>query len=126
MGVVREIKILKKFSDDIKLGQTVATLEQREKMEQAIDNLMAWTDKWGIAFNVIKCKVMHFGFNNPCHTYMYNERTTAGRDGGGEGYRCHCHAVLVTIRTVRQSGKDFSHSAEANKSNSTHNMSGRI
>lgn len=51
-GVVREIKILKKISDDIKMGKTVATLEQREKMQQAIDNLMAWADKWG---NGIQC-----------------------------------------------------------------------
>jgi hypothetical protein len=126
MGVVREIKIPKKLSDDIKMGQTVATLEQREKKQHAIDNLIAWADKWGIAFNVAKCKVMHFGFNNPCHTFMYHERTTAGRDGGGEGYRCHCHAVLATIRTVRQSGKDCRQSDGANESNSTHNMSGRI
>ena len=27
---------------------------------------------WDMLFNVKKCKVFHFGFNNPCYTYYMN------------------------------------------------------
>ncbi len=63
------IELLKKFTDDTKLGHTAATPEDRKTLQLALDNLCDWSDKWGMAFNLKKCKVMHMEFNNLGHVY---------------------------------------------------------
>ncbi len=68
-SAARLIKILKKFADDTKLGQTAATPEDREKLQQTLDDLCERGRTWGMVFNVKKCKVMHLGFNNTCQEY---------------------------------------------------------
>jgi hypothetical protein len=82
------IDLLRKFADDTKLGHTVATEEGRERMQEALANLCEWGQKWGMDFNVAKCKVMHLGFNNPCHSYSMNgqvlEESSVERDIGVE------------------------------------------
>ncbi len=35
----------------------------------ALDQLCTWADKWGMVFNVGKCKVMHMGHQNPAFNY---------------------------------------------------------
>jgi hypothetical protein len=61
--VVDFIVLLKKFVDDMKLGQT-ATPERQARMQEAIDRLCEWARAWGMQFNEMKCKVMHVGHNN--------------------------------------------------------------
>jgi hypothetical protein len=39
-GAALLIDILRKFSDDTKLGQTVGTLEERYRLQMALDNLL--------------------------------------------------------------------------------------
>jgi hypothetical protein len=48
-----QIEILKKLSDN-----TV-------KLRRAIDGMLEWAEKYGMAFNVVKCKVMHLGLGIP-------------------------------------------------------------
>jgi hypothetical protein len=48
--VVRQINILKKFADDTKLGKTVRVEKDREDLQDALDKLCAWADKWGMVF----------------------------------------------------------------------------
>ena len=67
--VERLIALLRKFADDTKLGQRVKTQEQAQLLQRALDELCEWADTWGMRFNVKKCKVMHFGHNNPRHNY---------------------------------------------------------
>ncbi len=62
---------IKKFADDTKVYRIVNSLEDREKLQKALDNLCSWTAKWGIEFNTAKCKVMHIGNHNP-QQYMMN------------------------------------------------------
>jgi ribonuclease P/MRP protein subunit RPP40 len=38
-GAARLIEILRKFADDTKLGQTMSTDEDKERLQQALDNL---------------------------------------------------------------------------------------
>ena len=45
------------------------TLEDKEKMQRALDGLVEWSATWGMEFNVAKCKVMHVGPKNPGHVY---------------------------------------------------------
>ncbi len=54
-----------KFADDTKGAKTIKSVMDREKMQEALDCLCDWADKWGMAFNIAKCKVMHLGRNNP-------------------------------------------------------------
>ena len=37
-----------------------------------ITELLNWADKWGMLFNIKKCKVMHIGRSNPLYTYYMN------------------------------------------------------
>jgi hypothetical protein len=84
--VVRQINILKKFADDTKLGKTVQVEKDREELQEALDQLCIWAEKWGMVFNVAKCKVMHMGHHNPAFNYTMNghvlEETKEERDIG--------------------------------------------
>ena len=64
------VEIIKKFSDDIKIGNSMVNMEDKQKMQEALDNLCLWADTWGMAFNTKKCKVMHMGRNNPNHQFV--------------------------------------------------------
>ena len=78
--------ILKKFADDTKLGKKVSTDEDRQELQDALDKLCEWADKWGMEFNVSKCKVMHMGHNNPAFSYTMKghqlEKTREEKDIG--------------------------------------------
>ncbi len=67
--------ILRKFVDDSKLGQTVEKDEDRARLQEALDKLCSWAAKWGMVFNVAKCKVMHMGSRNPGYSYTMNNQT---------------------------------------------------
>jgi Reverse transcriptase (RNA-dependent DNA polymerase)/Endonuclease-reverse transcriptase len=64
------VEILLKFADDTKVGQTIRTEQDRAAMQAALDRLCKWTEDWGMSFNVAKCKVIHFGRNNPEFEYQ--------------------------------------------------------
>ena len=34
---------------------------------------MGWSEEWEMKFNVNKCKVKHFGYNNPSYKYLMND-----------------------------------------------------
>ncbi len=70
--MVSQINTLKKFANDTKLGKTVQTEQDREEFQEALDQLCAWADKWGMMFNVGKCKVMHMGHQNPAFNNTMN------------------------------------------------------
>jgi hypothetical protein len=85
-GVVRQINIIRKFADDTKLGKKVKTEKDREELQEALNQLCAWAERWGMEFNVGKCKVMHAGFHNPGFSYEMNgqllETSSEERDIG--------------------------------------------
>jgi len=64
-----DVKIVK-FADDTKGGKVVVNTEDRDKLQQALDGLCDWADKWGMSFNLEKCKVMHVGIHNPAYEYF--------------------------------------------------------
>jgi len=61
--------IIAKFADDTKGAKIIRGPEDREKLQTALDCLCAWAHKWGMSFNVAKCKVLHVGRNNPQYEY---------------------------------------------------------
>jgi hypothetical protein len=78
--------ILCKFADDTKLGRMVRADKDREELQEALDRLCDWAGKWGMMFNISKCKVMHVGHANPGYEYTMEgqklERTVEERDIG--------------------------------------------
>ena len=85
-GSAAAVEIVRKFADDTKIAQPIRSPEDKVRLQAALDELTGWADKWGMAFNVQKCKVMHVGHANPGHTYtMCNkqlETTEEERDIG--------------------------------------------
>ena len=61
-----------KFADDTKTINRADTIEGREKLQDCINRMFDWSNRWSMTFNVPKCKVVHFGHNNPCHNYVMN------------------------------------------------------
>jgi Reverse transcriptase (RNA-dependent DNA polymerase)/Endonuclease-reverse transcriptase len=62
-------QILKKFADDTKIAQILNSPNAAGELQATLDRLSAWATKWGMAFNVAKCHVMHIGRHNPRHKY---------------------------------------------------------
>jgi hypothetical protein len=51
------------------MGQRMANQEDRKTLQKALDDLCDWADRWGMEFNIPKCKVMHMGHQNPEHKF---------------------------------------------------------
>jgi hypothetical protein len=64
-----EVKLVK-FADDTKGGKVIETMDDRDKLQRALDCLCDWAEKWGMSFNLAKCKIMHVGPHNPGYEYF--------------------------------------------------------
>ena len=58
-----------KFADDTKLGGRVISSEDCNKIQDDLNKLSDWSEKWLMSFNTDKCKVMHIGDKNPKFIY---------------------------------------------------------
>ena len=103
------VELIKKFADDTKIGQSVGCMDGVEKLQVALTELCKWSEDWGMEFNVKKCKVMHFGHNNPHHVYHMNgavlEETAEEKDVGvtvscSLKPAAHCARAARTARAV--------------------------
>jgi hypothetical protein len=63
----------KLFADDTKVISMIKSQEDNLNLQNDINELNKWSNEWLIKFNEKKCKVMHFGKNNPNHEYKINE-----------------------------------------------------
>ena len=67
------IEILNKFADDTKMGNKIITDEDYTKIQKTLDELVHWSNEWGMKFNEKKCTVVHFGGKkNKEHVYYMN------------------------------------------------------
>ena len=57
------------FVDHTKL---FTTTDQTNTLQEDLNNLMKWAKLWELTFNVIKCKVIHYGQNSPENDYIMN------------------------------------------------------
>ena len=62
-----------KFADDTKVICAIEKEENGATLQADLDKLLDWSNKWQMQFNLEKCKVMHFGYNNPCLEYTMGE-----------------------------------------------------
>ena len=61
--------ITQMFADDTKIFSPVGNTEDREKLQNDLDSLCVWSDKWQLRFNAIRCKVLHIGSTNQHYKY---------------------------------------------------------
>jgi len=57
-GLINE---LLKFADDTKVFGKVTDGSARESIQEDINRLENWANRWKMEFNVKKCKLMHVG-----------------------------------------------------------------
>ena len=58
-----------KFADDTKLFRTVKEIGDKQKLQDDIDKLVRWSEKWQMLFNFVKCKCLHTGPGNTGMNY---------------------------------------------------------
>ena len=62
------------------MARVVGCEEERNALQQSLDGLVEWSDKWGMEFNVSKCKVMHLGRHNKQFEYFMGGQTLANTE----------------------------------------------
>ena len=55
---------MSKFADDTKLCHIARNPDDITELQDDINKLVEWANKWQMNFNVDKCSVMHIGHNN--------------------------------------------------------------
>ena len=60
------------FADDSKIYRLIQTIEDSLQLQNDIDNLVEWTNKWLLEFNLSKCHVLSIGeIENIVHAHYY-------------------------------------------------------
>ena len=63
-----------KFADDTKLGGKVICTEDCERIQEDLNKLIDWSEKWLMSFDTDKYKVMHIGDKNQNLKYKMRDR----------------------------------------------------
>ena len=56
--------VCKLFADDCKIMASLNSVEDVLRLQQDLDNVLAWCIEWKMVLNLKKCHVMHFGKKN--------------------------------------------------------------
>ena len=58
-----------KFADDTKLLRKTREIGDKQQLQDDIDKLVRWSEKWQMFFNFGKCKCLHTGPSNSGMNY---------------------------------------------------------
>ena len=75
----------KKFADDNKFYAKITSEQDQKAMQNDIDNIIKWANKWGFVLNPDKCKIIQFGGDTDYDFYMNNklvEKKLSAKDLG--------------------------------------------
>ena len=64
-----ELYWILKFADDSKIFSRIQDADDHLRLQKDLNQLLEWSRKWQMKFDVEKCKVMHVGSSNPRYTY---------------------------------------------------------
>ena len=77
---------ISKFADDTKIGKKVTNVDDARMLQEDLDRLYEWSEKWQMQFNVDKCSIMSVGRSNGPVDYKINDnnlgRSYSERDLG--------------------------------------------
>ena len=72
------------FSDDTKVFRKVTNDTDKQSLEDGLDKLIKWSEKWQMLLNFGKCKCIHIGHGNMDEEYKMGDavlgRTTQEKD----------------------------------------------
>jgi len=60
----RVSSLTKLYADDTKILSVINSENCRGRIQDDLDNAYKWTQEWLLKFNIDKCLVMNYGFNN--------------------------------------------------------------
>ena len=60
---------MKLFADDSKIFKAIESVQDINIIQEDIIKLLQWSNVWQLPLNLDKCKGIHYGKKNPCHTY---------------------------------------------------------
>ena len=75
---------MSKFADDTKLSHRARNLDDIMELQEVINKLVEWANKWQMSFNVDKCSVMRIGHNNMQSTYNMSDQQLPTTDQQGD------------------------------------------
>ena len=58
-----------KFADDTKIFRKVRSGQDSQVLQEDLDSLVRWSEKWQMLFNQDKCKCLHIGRSNAKSDY---------------------------------------------------------
>ena len=65
---------LKIFADDTKFFRLITDIIDRQDLQHDLNKVLEWSHKWQLPFNIDKCKVIHYSYNNPLYNYTLNNK----------------------------------------------------
>ena len=68
---------IKIFADDTKAYFPINSLSDKSILQESINSLVQWSERWQLKFNSDKCKILHIGKNNPKYEYSITENGVA-------------------------------------------------
>ena len=68
------VRKMSKFADDTKLCHSARNPDDIIELQEDINKLVEWANKWQMSFNVDKCSVKHIGHNNMQNNYTMSNR----------------------------------------------------
>ena len=67
------------YADNTKIYRLVDTVHDCVRLQNDLDNLTAWAEKWQMKFNADKCQVLQLGHKNEKHVYEMKTSEGEGR-----------------------------------------------